>query len=93
MKSVLEGLLFVVGDEGIELKKISEILEINEEDVSRYQFTLIYKNKEWELKDGDREGRYHSTNGTYLMVSKKTEIVNGMQFICNGHTFTAEITH
>ena len=68
-------------------------VEINEEDVSRYQFTLIYKNKEWELKDGDREGRYHSTNGTYLMVSKKTEIVNGMQFICNGHTFTAEITH
>ncbi len=34
MKAVVEGLLFVVGDEGISIKQISDILEISEEEVS-----------------------------------------------------------
>ena len=33
LKSVTEGILFVVGDEGITIKELSEILEISEEEV------------------------------------------------------------
>ena len=33
MKPVLEGLLFLVGEEGIDIKNISNILEMNEEEV------------------------------------------------------------
>ena len=31
-KAVLEGLLFVVGEEGLTFEQIEEVLEINEED-------------------------------------------------------------
>lgn len=40
LKAVLEGILFVVGDEGITLKEISEILEINEEETKELLLSL-----------------------------------------------------
>lgn len=48
MKAVLEGLLFVVGDEGITLKKISEILEIAEEEAKEI---LLELKKDYESND------------------------------------------
>ena len=35
MKPVLEGLLFLVGEEGIDIKTISEILETTEEETKK----------------------------------------------------------
>ena len=35
MKSVLEGLLFLVGDEGIDMKDICDILELDEENCEK----------------------------------------------------------
>ena len=35
LKAVLEGLLFVAGDDGITLDKLAEIMEINKDDVSK----------------------------------------------------------
>lgn len=35
MKAVLEGILFIVGDDGITIPEISNILEISEEDAKK----------------------------------------------------------
>ena len=40
MKAVLEGLLFVVGDEGVTINDICNILEINEEDAKKLVLEL-----------------------------------------------------
>jgi segregation and condensation protein B len=44
LKAVLEGILFVVGDEGISIDKIEEILEINNEELKKIvnDLTLDY---------------------------------------------------
>lgn len=49
MQSILEGLLFVIGDDGLNLKEITDILEIDEEKAK----TLI-KNLDNELKQDNR---------------------------------------
>lgn len=36
MKAILEGILFVVGDEGVSVSKLCDILETNEEEVNKY---------------------------------------------------------
>lgn len=66
-------------------------VEIDEPNISRYQCTLFYKNNHWEINDGDSNNRTHSTNGTYLTVSRKTQIFNGMEFKCRNNTFIAEV--
>ena len=33
LKAVLEGILFIVGDEGTTIKEMSNVLEVSEEDV------------------------------------------------------------
>ena len=48
LKGVLEGLLFVVGDEGLTIDKIKEILEISEEDAKNL---LTELRKEYESDD------------------------------------------
>ena len=47
-KAVLEGILFIVGDEGTTIKEISNILEISEEDVKSL---LIELKKDYEKSD------------------------------------------
>ena len=39
-KAVLEGLLFVVGEEGLTFEQIEEVLEINEEDAKSLLMNL-----------------------------------------------------
>lgn len=48
MKGILEGLLFISGDEGLSLKKIKEILEITDEELETLinDLTLDYDNKD-----------------------------------------------
>ncbi len=48
MKAVLEGLLFVVGDEGTSLEKITNILDINEEEAKEL---LLELKKDYESND------------------------------------------
>ncbi len=48
MKAILEGLLFVVGDEGLTVEQITNILEINEEETKK--LILDLKN-DYESKD------------------------------------------
>ena len=40
MKAVLEGILFIVGDDGITIPEISNILEISEEDAKKLVLEL-----------------------------------------------------
>ena len=40
LKAVLEGILFIVGDEGTTIKEISEVLNINEEEVKKLLMDL-----------------------------------------------------
>lgn len=44
-KGLIEGVLFVVGDEGITLKKLSEIINITEEEIKEY-LSLLQKDYE-----------------------------------------------
>ena len=48
LKAVLEGILFIVGDEGTSLKEISSILEISEEEVKSL---LLELKKDYEKED------------------------------------------
>ena len=48
LKGVLEGILFIVGDEGTSLKEISSILEISEEEVKSL---LLELKKDYEKED------------------------------------------
>ena len=49
---ILEGILFVVGDEGIDIKALSEIMEEKEEDVKEYlkELKKRYEEKEYGLR-------------------------------------------
>ena len=48
LKAVLEGILFVVGDEGISLNEMSKILEISEEEVKKL---LVELKKDYESNE------------------------------------------
>ena len=47
LKSVTEGILFVVGDEGITIKELSEVLSVNETEVKEI---LTELRKDYESK-------------------------------------------
>ena len=48
LKAVLEGILFIVGDEGTTLKEMSEVLEVSEEEVKSL---LMELKKDYESED------------------------------------------
>lgn len=66
MKAVLEGLLFVSGDEGISKDKILKILEINEEELKK-----ILSEYEKDLSNEDRGLTLEKFNNNYKLVTKK----------------------
>ena len=47
-KAILEGILFIVGDEGITIKEMANILEISEEDVMN-QMIVVLEYLIWEI--------------------------------------------
>lgn len=67
LKAVLEGILFVVGDEGITLKEISDILEISEEETKEL---LINLRKDYE---DDGRGLRISFLGNCFKLTTKEE--------------------
>lgn len=67
LKSVTEGILFVVGDEGITLKELSEILEITEDEVKVY-LTALRKDYE-----SDERGLRISFLGNTFKLTTKSE--------------------
>ena len=66
LKAVLEGILFVVGDEGISFEKKKKILEISDEELRK--LILEYK---YDLNGLDRGFQLEEYNNNYKLVTKK----------------------
>ena len=66
MEGILEGLLFVVGDDGLTLKEVEDILEINEEEAK----TLVHKLKTNYEKE-DRGLRLNYLGNTFKLTTKQ----------------------
>ena len=67
VKAVLEGILFIVGDEGTTIKEMSDILEISEEEVKN---TLLDLKKDYE---SDERGLRISYLGNTFKLTTKEE--------------------
>ena len=65
-KAILEGILFIVGDEGITIKEMANILEISEEDVKN---TLLELKKDYE--SNDRGLRISYLGNTFKLTTKE----------------------
>lgn len=63
MKSVLEGLLFITGDEGLTIEEISEVLEIEQDDALELinKLKQDYSNEERGIMIQDFAGKYKLT--------------------------------
>lgn len=66
MEGILEGLLYVTGDDGLTLKEVMNILEINEEEAKN----LIYKLKHDYEKD-NRGLRINYLGNTFKLTTKE----------------------
>ena len=66
LKAVLEGILFIIGDEGITLKEISEILSIDEEEVKKL---LLDLKKDYE--DSSRGLRISYLGNAFKLTTKE----------------------
>ncbi len=65
-EAILEGLLFVVGDEGLTLEQITQILEISEEEAKE---TLANLRKEYQSEN--RGIRIHFLGNTFKLTTKE----------------------
>lgn len=65
-KAVLEGLLFVVGDDGLTLEQIMEILEIEMDDAKKIISSLME-----EYQENNRGIRIHFLGNTFKLTTKK----------------------
>ena len=63
LKGVLEGLLFSTGHEGITVKQIRDILEVNQEKVNELinELTLDYKQENRGIRLSESQGNYYLT--------------------------------
>ena len=66
MKPVLEGLLFLVGEEGIDIKTISEILEITEEETKK-----ILQELKNDYENSDRGITIKKLGGLFKLTTKE----------------------
>lgn len=66
MKPVIEGLLFLVGEEGIDVKTISSILEISENEVIK-QLEELFN----DYKNSDRGITIKNLGGLFKLTTKK----------------------
>ena len=66
LKAVLEGILFIVGDEGTTIKEMSSILDINEEEVKKL---LIELKKDYE--DNGRGLRISYLGNNFKLTTKE----------------------
>ena len=66
MEAILEGLLFVVGDEGLTISQIKDILELEDEDAKRLIISLKEK-----YESSDRGIRIDFLGNTFKLTTKK----------------------
>ena len=66
MEAVLEGLLFVVGDEGLTINQIKDILDLEDEDAKRLIISLKEK-----YESTDRGIRIDFLGNTFKLTTKK----------------------
>lgn len=66
MKAILEGLLFISGDDGVSLEKVKEILEINED-----QLASLVDDLTKEYDNPDRGIRLETLGSKLKLVTKK----------------------
>ena len=66
MEGILEGLLYVQGDNGLTLKEVMSILNLNEEDAK----SLVYKLK-MRYEEEDRGLRLNFLGNTFKLTTKQ----------------------
>lgn len=66
LKAILEGILFVVGDEGISIDKLSKVLDISLADLNK-----ILDEYMTDLESSDRGLQLEKYNDNYKLVTKK----------------------
>jgi len=76
--AVLEGILFVVGDEGIDLESLNKIMEIKEEEI----ISLLEQLKQEYLKE-NRGMTLEILGNTYKLVTKKEHHIYYERFLEN----------
>ena len=80
MEGILEGLLFVVGDEGLSLKDVMSILNLSEEDAK----TLIYKLK-MSYEQENRGIRLSYLGNSFKLTTKKEHSSYYEKLVQNEH--------
>lgn len=66
LKAILEGILFVVGDEGISIDKLSKVLDISLDDLNKILYEYMA-----DLDSSDRGLQLEKYNDNYKLVTKK----------------------
>lgn len=66
LKAILEGILFVIGDEGISIDKLSKVLDISLDDLNK-----ILDEYMTDLESSDRGLQLEKYNDNYKLVTKK----------------------
>ncbi len=83
LKSVTEGILFVVGDEGISIKELCEILDTNEEEVKD-----ILSNLRKDYESADRGLRISFLGNTFKLTTKSEHKEYYEKLVTDSHNFT-----
>ena len=81
--AVLEGLLFVLGDEGLTLKRGSEILEVSEEELKS-----LLKELQKEYEKDNHGIRISFLADTFKLTTKKEHITYYQKLLTTGETNT-----
>ncbi len=83
LEGIIEGILFVVGDEGISLESLTKILEIDEEKIKE---SLVNLRKEYE---SDNRGiRISFLGNTFKLTSKKEHKEYFEKLLMDSKTYT-----
>ncbi len=83
LKSITEGILFVVGDEGITIKELCKVLEVTEKEVME---TLTELRKDYEKPD--RGLRISFLGNTFKLTTKSEHKNYYEKLVTDSHIFT-----
>lgn len=76
--AVLEGILFVVGEEGIDLESLKKIMEISEQEI-----TKLLENLKQEYESENRGMKLETLGNSYKLVTKKEHHMYYERFLEN----------
>jgi segregation and condensation protein B len=83
LKSVTEGILFVVGDEGITLKELSDTLGVSENEVKE-----ILSNLRHDYESNERGLRISFLGNTFKLTTKSEHKMYYEKLVTDSKTFT-----